>query len=194
MLMKHLQSGMSLIEAMVAIVILGTGLLGLAAMQGRALAMAQSAQYRSVAADLAANLAERIRANRSPFILMSDGKLLPELAKALPPNFSKCAPPTTNPYTTPCTASGLKEVGTNFERKAYRAPSEMSEWIASLGSSQLPGANFTLTALPITAPLAPPETGDVVWRYRYTLTITWADNRKTGGASPEDFSYTTVIE
>lgn len=172
-MLKHRQSGMSLIEAMVAVAILGAGLLGLAAMQGRALAMAQSAQYRSVAADLAANLAERIRANRSPFVVKDAGAVHADLASSLPPNFANCTQDT-NPENVTCTAQPTGH-------KAYRVSDEMNEWNDSL-RSQLTNGTFALTS-----------TFDE-WRYRYTLTITWADNRKSGSASPENFSYKTVIE
>ena len=65
--MKH-QSGMSLIEVMVAVLVLAVGLLGLASLQARALVWSDSSHYRSIAADLASDLADRIRANRMPYI------------------------------------------------------------------------------------------------------------------------------
>ena len=177
MFMKHRQSGMSLIEAMVAVAILGAGLLGLAAMQGRALAMAQSAQYRSVAADLAANLGERIRANRSPFVVKDAGAVHADLASSLPPNFANCTQDS-DPETVTCTTQP-------GGHKSYRVSNEMNEWNDSL-RSQLTNGRFTLTS-----------TFDE-WRYRYTLTIRWVDNRKSGTGSPEDFNgsdgYQTVIE
>ena len=173
-MLKHRQSGMSLIEAMVAVAILGAGLLGLAAMQGRALAMAQSAQYRSVAADLAANLGERIRANRSPFVVKNAGAVHADLASSLPPNFALCTQDS-DPETVTCTTQP-------GGHKAYRVSNEMNEWNDSL-RSQLTNGTFTLTSSFVDG-----------WRYRYTLTITWADNRKSGTGSSENFSYKTVIE
>ena len=167
MLMRYRQTGMSLVEAMVAVAILGSGLLGLAAMQGRALVAAQSAQYRSVAADLATNLAERIRANRSPFVVMEGSSVHASLAASLPPDFSTCV------------ASGSVVTCpqiTNHQK--YLVETDMKEWIDSL--SQLPNSSYTLVV-----------NSDEGWRYRYTLTITWADDRKS---SSSDFSYTAVIE
>lgn len=179
--MKHRQTGMSLVEVMVAVAILGSGLLGLAAMQGRALAMAQSAHYRSVAADLAANLAERIRANRSPFIVMEGGAMHSAFSAALPPNFANCVQSTSNRDTVTCSAQ-------TGGRQAYRVATEMTEWNNAL-REQMRGANprFTLQAVAASASASSPASG----LFRYTLTITWADDRKA--ASP-DFSYTTVIE
>ncbi len=55
--------GAGLLEVMVAAAILGLGLLGVAALQVTALQGSTSSQYRARATDLAASLADRIRAN-----------------------------------------------------------------------------------------------------------------------------------
>ena len=57
------QRGFTLIEAMVALVVLSIGLLGMASMQVGALRLSTSAYYRSIAATKASELAERMRAN-----------------------------------------------------------------------------------------------------------------------------------
>ncbi|WP_121457579.1 type IV pilus modification protein PilV [Azonexus fungiphilus] len=171
------QHGMSLIEVMVAVAILGSGLLGLAAMQGRALAQVQSAHYRSVAADLAADLGDRIRANRSPFIVMEAGAL--HASFALPPNFANCSQSTGSPASVTCTPQ-------SGGRQSYRVAAEMGEWNSAL-REQLPNGRFTLQSVAASNVANTPGSGLL----RYTLTITWADDRKS--ASP-DFSYVTVIE
>lgn len=61
----HLQRGASLIEVLVAVVILAVGLLGVAGMQMSALRSNQSAYERSVATFLASSIAERMSANRA---------------------------------------------------------------------------------------------------------------------------------
>lgn len=155
------QRGLSLIEVMVAVFVLATGLLGLGALQARSLVYSQSAYYRSVAADLAADLADRIRANRSPIIQ----------AGALPPDFSTC------------TQSGGTVTGCPTD---YRVASDMSEWNTNL-RAVLSNGRFTLTS-------AADSTNT---NYRYTLTITWFDDRscKSGDSScTSDASYVTVIE
>ncbi|MDG9922195.1 MULTISPECIES: type IV pilus modification protein PilV [unclassified Pseudomonas] len=58
------QSGFTLIEVLVSIVILAIGLLGLAAMQLQSLKYTQGSQWRSQANFLAYDIVERIRANR----------------------------------------------------------------------------------------------------------------------------------
>jgi len=57
------QRGGTLIEAMVAVVVLSVGLLGVAAMQLSSLKTSTSANYRSIASLKASELAERMRAN-----------------------------------------------------------------------------------------------------------------------------------
>ena len=165
------QRGMSLIEVMVSIAILASGLLGLAALQSRSIVMNQSAHYRSIAADLAADLADRIRANRSPFFGMDGANLLPNLP--LPPDFASCPQNTSNRDAAPtCTAVN--------GHQNYLVSTEMSEWNTSL-RSQLPNGRYTLVQVAASSSAF----------YRYTLTITWADDR--GDANP-DTSYVTVIE
>jgi type IV pilus assembly protein PilV len=64
-------NGFSLIEVLVAMVILAIGLLGLAALQASSLKNNQTAYYRSLATQLSYDIADRMRANR-----LSGGKYL----------------------------------------------------------------------------------------------------------------------
>jgi len=57
------QRGLSMVEILVAIVVLSIGLLGLAGLQANSLRTSQSALYRSQAATFAEDMAERMRAN-----------------------------------------------------------------------------------------------------------------------------------
>ncbi|WP_298393694.1 type IV pilus modification protein PilV [uncultured Azonexus sp.] len=174
--MRQYQNGMSLVEVMVAVAVLGTGLLGLGALQARALSMAQSAQYRSVAADLAHDLADRIRANRSPFMVVEGGGL--HANSLLPPNFANCSQSSDKTSVT-CSAQASG-------RQTYRVQAEMNEWNAAL-RAQLPEGRFTLLSEPASNVAGTPGAA----MFRYSLTITWADNRNS--TSP-DFSYVAVIE
>lgn len=58
-----LQRGFSLIEVLVSVVVLSVGLLGLAALQVSGLRVGQSSFYRAQAAQLATDMADRLRAN-----------------------------------------------------------------------------------------------------------------------------------
>jgi len=57
------QSGLSLIEVLVALVLLSIGLLGLAGLQASGMRVGQSSMHRSLAAQLAQDMVERMRAN-----------------------------------------------------------------------------------------------------------------------------------
>lgn len=59
------QAGFSLLEILVAIVILSLGMLGLAGLQAASLRNNQTAYYRSVAAQQTYDMADRIRANQA---------------------------------------------------------------------------------------------------------------------------------
>ena len=56
--------GFSLLEAMVALVVLSVGMLGIAALHGQSLTAGRTAQLRTHAVNLAGDMADRIRINR----------------------------------------------------------------------------------------------------------------------------------
>ncbi|WP_157984333.1 type IV pilus modification protein PilV [Undibacterium parvum] len=159
------QSGMTLLEVMIAILLLAFGLIGLGATQSKSIVMNQSVFYRSIAVDLGNDLADRIRALRTPFVASADATPAP----GKPADFSKCSP-------NPASCSNQ-----DADRNTYQAlvNAEMLEWNTVL-KSQLPAASFTLSAVAAANP-------DY---FRYTLTITWLDNRKDNSNS----SYSVVIE
>ena len=61
----HSQAGFTMVEVMVALVVLAIGLLGIAALLLKSLQSGRTATYRTEAVNLAADLADRIRANRT---------------------------------------------------------------------------------------------------------------------------------
>jgi type IV pilus assembly protein PilV len=56
--------GFSLIEALAALLVLSVGLIGMAALFGQGLGAARTALHRTIAVNLVAEMADRIRANR----------------------------------------------------------------------------------------------------------------------------------
>ena len=166
---KH-NRGMTLLEVMVAVVILAFGLLGLAGMQAQSMAMNQSAYYRSIATDLGNDLSDRIRAIRTPFRVTSGAVVVP----GKPPDFSKCSYDAAAPTTPNCANQEL-------DRNTYQTlvNSEMNQWVGVL-RAQLPNATYTLAQVASTST-------DYL---RYTLTITWLDNRKAN----TNTSFAVVIE
>ncbi|NBB93051.1 MAG: type IV pilus modification protein PilV [Gammaproteobacteria bacterium] len=61
----NVQRGISLIEVLVAVLVLSVGLLGLAALQGFSLQSGQSAYQQTQATNIAYELSDHMRANRS---------------------------------------------------------------------------------------------------------------------------------
>jgi type IV pilus assembly protein PilV len=57
--------GFSLIEALVSLVVISVGMIGIAALYGQGLNAGSTALYRTVAVTLAADMADRIRVNRT---------------------------------------------------------------------------------------------------------------------------------
>lgn len=68
-------NGFSMIEVLIALVVICIGVLGLAALQGKTLRYTNEAGNRNAAAMLAADLIEMMRSNRSQLISSSTGKL-----------------------------------------------------------------------------------------------------------------------
>jgi type IV pilus assembly protein PilV len=58
--------GFTLVEGMIALLVLSIGMLGIAALYAETLQSGRSAQLRTQAVSIAADLADRIRANRVP--------------------------------------------------------------------------------------------------------------------------------
>ena len=58
------ETGFTLIEAMVSLVVLSVGMIGIAALYAQGLGAGRTAQYRTEAVNLVGDMADRIRANR----------------------------------------------------------------------------------------------------------------------------------
>ena len=58
------QTGFSLIEAMVSLVVISVGMIGIASLYGQGLGASRTALFRTQAVNLAADMADRIRVNR----------------------------------------------------------------------------------------------------------------------------------
>ena len=80
--------GFSLLEVMVAVVVVGIGLLGVAKLQVTALQNSSHAGYRSNATDIASSIAERIKAN-----IGSDNNYVSAVIGACPAMPTRCAMP-----------------------------------------------------------------------------------------------------
>jgi type IV pilus assembly protein PilV len=68
-------TGYTLVEVLVALTVMSIGLLGMASLQARTLQASRAAAMHAQAATLAADLADRVRANRDPAENYTDGGL-----------------------------------------------------------------------------------------------------------------------
>lgn len=82
---KRQQGGFSLIEVMIAILVLGFGLLGFALLQTTNVRYVQSANYRTQATNLSYELLDQIRINRAAAVLYVDNYTA---------TTTNCSPPT----------------------------------------------------------------------------------------------------
>lgn len=125
------QSGFSLIEVLISIIVLSFGLLGMVGMQSAALQANREARFQSSASVLARDLAEMIRGNKDIGILAAGNPYLGSfdtspLAAATP---SYCLNVATS---TPACAD-----------RAAIANAQMTEWLARV-DAQLPGARVSV--------------------------------------------------
>ncbi len=141
-------TGFTLIEVLIAVLLLAGGLLGLAALQATSLRNNQSAYYRSQATQLAYDMADRIRAN--PDVANANGLTLAAYAATTSPAAqASCS------NTTGCTP-------------ALMAQNDRTQWLANI-AAVLPSGTGTITN--ITDATVVPVT------HTFTITISWDDNR-----------------
>lgn len=61
---KNRQQGFGLVESLVALVVISVGMIGIAALYGQGIGASRTAFYRTIAVNLTADMADRIRVNR----------------------------------------------------------------------------------------------------------------------------------
>ena len=104
--------GMTLVESLVALVVLSVGMLGIAGLMLTGISSNRSALYRTQAVNLASDMAERIRANANARIAYDS------LAYDGAPDLQDCAP-TANDAGSNCTVAQLAE-------------DDLARWIVSI--------------------------------------------------------------
>jgi type IV pilus assembly protein PilV len=139
------QSGFSIVEALVALVVLSVGMLGIAALYVESLRAGRTAVYRTQAVNLASDMADRIRANRNALAAWT-------LAAADTPAVQGCVAGTTN-----CSATQL-------------AQDDQARWRLAI-QQQLPGSP---TANPRT-PFGTIQVNTAVVPNQYTITVIWSE-------------------
>jgi len=170
------KSGFTLIEVLIAMLVLSVGLLGLAGLQARGLKNNLSAYHRGQATQLAYDMADRIRAN------------IVEAKKHSLSNYDK------DTLTTPVVQSGCNSVtgGCSVEQLAQNDVFEWKQDISRIfkninANGEIDFNKKTVTIKPA-AGGKPAVTLDVIVA---TITITWDDNRDgkiivAGGGDSDD--------
>ena len=159
-------SGFTLIEALVTMVLLASGLLGMIALQAKTLKFNQNAYLRTQATMLAYDMADRIRAN--PVESSARASVKPStLANS---EYLK---------TTPVTNPPLCNKDNPCNDPVQMAQKDRFDWQTNIANT-LPGGSGTIT-LDAANPIM-------------ILTITWDDNtKKEGDPAPTDESYANKI-
>ncbi len=171
---KH-QHGFTMIEVLIAAVVLGVGLLGLAGLQAQSLQFNFSSYQRSQATILAYDIIDRMRANQSEVLAGNYNQALTNG----PTSNVNCQATTAN-----CSSADM-------------AAFDLTQWECSLGNWN---NNATCLGFGIEGPLADGDgsvaVNVVAGRAQITVTVTWLDDRTLDATNPnrtESLSVSTVL-
>lgn len=112
------QSGVSLIESLVALVVLSLGILGLAGIQSRILVESRTANYRAVAVGLIDDISNRMLLNRAA--ALGDPAAFPPIASGYELGWNDAATAAQNCLTAFCTGAQLAQSDLNLWRAAVQ--------------------------------------------------------------------------
>ncbi|OUM03889.1 type IV pilus modification protein PilV [Variovorax sp. JS1663] len=122
------QAGFSMVEVLVAIVILSFGLLGMAGLQAASLQANRDARLQSIAVGLARELTEMMRGNKDIALLSTNNPYLGSFI--------------TSPLA-PAAAGYCLGVGNSCATSSDVAASQLTDWLARV-DAELPGARVTI--------------------------------------------------
>jgi type IV pilus assembly protein PilV len=151
-MLRRRHGGFSLVEALVALVVLSIGMLGIAALYVESLRAGRSALLRTQAVMLAADMADRIRVNPT-----------------VPGSYIKAADDT-GTLTAACDPGGIGCAAT------LMAANDIARWrelvddradSPSTGRLALPNGRGTIAVVGVTSPA------------QYTITVSWAESGQT---------------
>jgi len=174
-------SGFSLIEVLVALIIIGVGMLGIAKIQAMAYASTGTASLRSLAAIEASSLAAAMRANRNywtapltPLTITVTGATYPN-----PPTVSPSVAGPVCTYTATCTAAQL-------------ANYDLSTWATNI-NTVLPSVTAT-----VSCPTPVPDAGGLTPPVGCTIQLSWAErnpgtNAQSTGTTMTSPTYTLYV-
>ena len=145
------QHGFSMLEILITLVIVATALFGTAGLQVHAMRMNKGSEFRTQAVILAADIAERMEANKSA---------------AAQGNYVVASP-------TPASTAAV-DCANAVCNSAQLASWDISQWESAIVNLKLPQASWQITqtqSIPANPPLIPFDTST------YQIVIRWADRR-----------------
>lgn len=148
------QRGFTLIEVMVALLIISIGLLGIAKMQALALASTGTARLRSIAALETASMASMMHANRAYWAAISSGTESVTVTASSPPSFTTSDATVVAP-STGCTAAATCTA-------AQVAGQDLTYWATDLNQT-MPTATATISCPAGTATAPVTCTVEILW-------------------------------
>ena len=119
--MRSSQRGFSMIEVLVTMLIVSLALLGTAGLQAYSMRLNQGGQFRTQAVFLAADLAERIEANRAAAVNLGAYVVAPSNAAVLPSTACLAGQP-------PCNAAALAAFDLSQWQNAVAASLPQASW------------------------------------------------------------------
>lgn len=164
--MKNKQKGVSLIEAMVSLIVLSIGMLGMVALQSKALQANQSSYYRTQIAILAEDIMDRMRANKPNASLYKTG-----FNDAAPISVTECASSSAN-----CSGSALADY-------------DLAKWKEDV-ASLLPSGKAQIVKTEVSAST---EIYVVTLQYDDSSADNSSSYAQTQTSTPKQFSFRTEI-
>jgi type IV pilus assembly protein PilV len=177
---RVLATGFSLVEVMVALIVMSVGLLGIAKMQALALSSTTTSRMRSLVALEAASLASTMRADRLYWSLETANPLTVKIgAGAVTANDANLQVGTTCPSA--CTSPQI-------------AVNDLQEWATEL-NSLAPGTTsvVTCTPPPVKAPLSTPVSCQIFISWTESLVASNAQQAAQAGPPPQT-NYTIYVD
>jgi type IV pilus assembly protein PilV len=173
------QCGFSLVEVLVALIIIGVGMLGIAKIQALSYASTGTAAQRSIAAILASSMSSAMRANRAYWQVQA--ATVPQTVTLTNGAFT---PAPTDPVLTSAITC-LASVCTPQQLAAY----DLHQWATAL-STALPNSVATISCVPPAATNYP---------VGCNITVTWSErsiglNAQSQGTTLRGPDYTLYVE
>ena len=177
---RRRETGFSLVEVMVAVMVMSVGLLGIAKMQALALSSTTTSRMRSLVALEAASLASTMRADRAYWSTETASPLTVNIAAgAVTSNDTSLLVGTT--CDSACTSTQI-------------AVNDLQEWATEL-TSLAPGTTSVVTCTPPPAktPLSTPVSCQIVISWTESLVASNAQQAAAQGASTTQTNYTIYV-